>query len=43
VLEHCAGIDIGERFAGETGRGVPGRDYAQDFPMHTRCYHAALC
>ena len=42
MLEHRAGIDFGKRFAGETGRGVPGRDYAQDFPMHTRSYHERL-
>ena len=39
MLEHGAGIDFGKRFAGETGRGEPGRDHAQDFPMHTRSYH----
>jgi len=39
MLEHGARIDSGKRFAGETGRGIPGRDYAQDFPMHTRSYH----
>ena len=40
VLENRAGIEVGERFARETGRGVPGRDNAQDFPMHTRSYHS---
>jgi Ca-activated chloride channel family protein len=39
MLEHGAGIHFGESFAGETGRGVPGWNNAQDFPMHTRSYH----
>ncbi len=28
-----------KRFAGETGRCVPGRNNAQDFARHTRSYH----
>jgi VWFA-related protein len=42
ALQHRAGIDFGESFARETGRVVPGWDYAQDFPMHTRSYHDFL-
>ena len=42
MLEHGAGIESGQRFAGETGGGVPGWDNGQDFAVHTRSYHDGL-
>src|SRR5690242_18293045 len=41
VLDHRAGINFGQGFAWVARRGVPGRDNAQDFPLHTRSYHEA--
>ena len=32
-------IETGQRFSGEAGRCVPGRNNAQDFRWHTRSYH----